>query len=303
MGLGIALPQGLDGSEGDTAMLRDFARNAEAAGFDDLWSIESILTRAPALESLTILSYVAAVTERIRLGTAVLVTNERGAVHLAKALASLDVLSGGRLTVGVGLGGSPRSYATFGVPAERRVSRFVEGIEVLKALWTQPRANLDGRFYHLEDTPMEPKPLQKPHPPLWFGAHVREAMVRAVRLGDGFVGAGSSSRDEFFEELAMLLEVLKEEGRDPATFPRSKRLYITVDDDESAALERLRPALATQYGRPDAADRIAVWGSAAKCAETINRIREAGLTHIFLHPVDDYLKQLEVIATKVAPQI
>src|SRR5919197_5507431 len=231
--LGVALPQGSRDGRIDLALLRDFAVQAEAAGFDDLWTIEQIVGRYPVLESVSLLAYLAAITTRIRLGTAVLVTNLRNPIQLAKELSSVDHLSGGRITVGVGLGGDTRMYAAYGLTGDRRVARFVEGIRVMKALWTQPSVTLTGEFFQLKGVSMEPKPLQKPHPPLWFGARTEAAQRRAIRLGDGWMGAGSTVVSEFFVELERMQELLAEAGRDASTFPLSKRVYVSINDDEA----------------------------------------------------------------------
>src|SRR3989304_2911132 len=118
--LGIALPQGFTGGVVDRDLIRRFAVRAEELGYDDLWVIEQITGRFAVLEPVTLLTYLAAITSRIRLGTAVLVTPIRNPVQLAKALATLDVLSNGRLTVRVGLGTSTAAYAAYGVPPEHR---------------------------------------------------------------------------------------------------------------------------------------------------------------------------------------
>src|SRR5207249_7022049 len=115
------------------------------------------------------------------------------------ALSSLDILSAGPLTVGLGLG-EARNYEAFGVPSERRVARFTEAVRVMKELWTEDRANLAGEFWRLHDVAMAPKPLQKPHIPLWFGGHAPAALRRAAEYADGWMSAGASSVAEFFEE-------------------------------------------------------------------------------------------------------
>ncbi len=301
--LGIALPQGFPDGAIDLDLIRRFAVRAEELGYDDLWTIEQITGRFAVLEPVTLLTYLAAITSRVRLGTAVLVTTLRNPVQLAKSLSTLDRLSDGRLIVGVGLGTSTAAYPAYGVPAEGRAARFAESVRVLKALWTEPSARLAGRFWHLDGVAMEPKPVQKPHPPIWFGARVDAAMRRAARLGDGWMGAGSTPLPEFFDQIARMRAVIAEAGRTEADFSLSKRLYFAVDSDEARAREKIRLWIGAYYGNPDLADRWAVAGSAAKCLDTLHRMREAGLTHIFLHPVADYLEQLEVIAAEIAPQL
>src|SRR5207244_11578590 len=132
------------------------------------------------LDPLHLLTVAAAYTSRVRLGCAVHLTAIRSPVWLAKSLTTIDHLSQGRLIVGVGLG-TPRVDPAFGVDSKTRVARFVESITLMKALWTEPRVTLNGRFYHLDQAAQEPKPVQKPHPPIWFGASHPHALRRAAR--------------------------------------------------------------------------------------------------------------------------
>src|SRR5215207_134406 len=149
--LGIGLPQGVAGGRADTGLIRDFATRAERLGYADLWLTDNLLGGRPHLEPVTLLAYAAACTERIRLGVSVIILNQRNPVALAKALASLDQLSGGRLTVGVGLGGGTAAYPAFGISEERPVGRFTESLRVMRALWSEERVDLDGTFYRLKN--------------------------------------------------------------------------------------------------------------------------------------------------------
>lgn len=212
---GIAVPQTLSSSPVHLQLIREFLHKAETLGYEGLWVQEQIIGDYPLLEPVSLLTYAAALTSRLRLGTSVLLTVLRNPVQLAKSLSSLDQLSQGRLTVGVGIGGHvPESL--FGLSSEQRARRFVEGLQVMKALWTQPRATVTGTFWRFENVPMEPKPVQKPYPPLWFGAREAVALKRAVRHGDGWMGAGISSSADFillnpvFDELEHL-ELLAQE--------------------------------------------------------------------------------------------
>jgi probable F420-dependent oxidoreductase len=304
LGLGIALPQGSRDGVIDTGLIRDYVQQAEVSGFDDLWTIEQITGRYAVLESVSLLSHVAAMTGRIRLGTAVLVTNLRNPVQLAKELSSLDHLSSGRLTVGVGLGAGTRSYPAYGLSGERRVARFLEGIKVMKALWTQDAATLHGDFFDLDAVAMTPKPLQKPHPPLWFGAHSEAAQRRAVVHGDGWMGAGSTDFTEFFVEIARIKAMLAEARRDPATFPLSKRVYISINDDVAEARRSIEAMMHDFYGITEpTADAWAVYGPPDAVVEKLQRMRDAGLTHMMLHSAPVDMRHLDLIATKIAPHL
>jgi probable F420-dependent oxidoreductase len=299
--LGLGMPQAfLDGNV-DLDVIRRFAQRAEAAGFDDLWTIEQTLGGISVLEPLTLLSYVAAVTEHVRLGTSVMVLNHRNPVQLAKELSSLDHLSQGRLTAGIGLGGSPREYRSYGIPGERHVTRFVEGVRTMRALWAEPEARRESPLWPLEGVAMEPKPLQKPSIPLWFGARAPDALRRAVELGDGWMGAGSSTIGDYLVQIETIRSILEEQGR--TGFPLSKRLYMAIDADAERARSRMREWVGAFYGDAAAADRWAIAGSADDIAATIARLREAGATHLLLHPVFDYEEQLAIIADELAPRL
>lgn len=299
---GISIPQTFDKLPIDLKLIREFVVRAEVLGYESLWVQEQMISDAAILEPVTLLTYAAALTSRARLGTAVLLTVIRNPVELAKTLATLDQLSQGRLIVGVGIGGLT-PHEIFGVPRERRPRRFVEGLKVMKALWTQPKATVSGEFWNFNDVPMEPKPAQKPHPPIWFGARTELGLKRAVRLGDGWMGPGSSSSAEFVRHVASIRQLLEEAKRDPATFPIAKRVYIAVDDDRSRAEQRLRNWFGARYRMPDMAPQVSIYGSRAECADRLRELVRAGAQQLLLDPVFDQMEQMELLASEVVPAI
>lgn len=300
----VSIPQTFRGRPIDPGYIRTFVQRAEALGFDSLWVQESIIGRSPQLDSIELLTFAAALTQRVRLGSAVLLTALRNPVPLAKTLVSLDQLSGGRLIAGVGLGNPSPASTAFGVAPETRLRRFIEGIQIMKALWTQDSVTFEGRFWQLKDIAMEPKPVQKPHPPLWFGVHHPNALKRAVRYGDGFIGAGGSSTAQFASEVVALRRLLEEAGRDPAGFPMGKRVYIAVDPDKARAGQRLADWFGSSYrGRPSMHEEVAVWGSAAECTEKLLEIKQAGAELVLLTPLFDEAEQLEIFASEIKPHL
>ena len=301
--LGVAIPQTFLDGPPEPRRIGEYLGRAEALGFESAWVIEQILGGIPSLEPLALLTWAAAVTERLRLGSAVLLTALRSPVHLAKALATLDHLSQGRLIVGVGLGANTPLYPAYGVAVERRAERFAEGIRLMKRLWTEPRVSFDGRFWRLSDARMEPKPVQRPHPPIWFGAHHPNALRRAVELGQGFIGAGSASTGTFLEEVRVLRGLLAEAGRDPSQFGVGKRVYIAVDADRRRAERRLADWFGAFYGRRELAEQVAVRGEPAECVDRLREIVEGGARFLMLHPVFDEPEQLERLAAEVAPKL
>jgi probable F420-dependent oxidoreductase len=301
--LAVSIPQTFPSGPIDPERIRRYLARAEALGFTGAWVVEQVVGTIPSLEPIELLTFAAAVTQRLRVGAAVLLTALRTPLHTAKSLATLDQLSGGRLDVGVGLGGQPAVYPAFGLSAERRAARFAEGVILMKRLWTEPRVTFDGEFYRLKDLPMEPKPRQRPHPPIWFGGHHPDALRRAVALGDAFMGAGSASTATFAAEVGLLRRALEAAKRDPVTFPVAKRVYIAVDDDRARAGRRLTEWFGGFYHRPQLAEEVSVWGSAEQCAEGLRAVVAAGAGMLMLNPVFDDEEQLERFAAELASRL
>ena len=166
----------------------------------------------------------------------------------------------------------------------------------MRALWSEREATFAGDFFQLENTRMEPKPVQQPGPPVWFGGHVEDALRRAARLGDGWMGAGSSSIEDFREQVTVLRRCLEEADRDATGFTISKRIYLAIDDDRGRAERRLRDWFRHVYGSPDLANQVAVWGPAEACYERIDEAIAIGAQHLVLHPVFDFDEHLEALA-------
>jgi probable F420-dependent oxidoreductase len=298
--LAVGLPQTLE-ADGPRAIAA-YAIRAETLGFTGLWTLDSPpgnrTAHWPVLDGLHALSHVAAVTTAPRLGIAVIVLPRRNPAVLARELATIDRLSGGRLVVGVGLGRieDAGTLAGLGLPADRQVRRLVEGVEVMRALWTQGEARHDGELYHFAGVPLEPKPLQRPHPPVWFGGGVPAALSRAARLGDGWIGSGSSSIDDFVEQAATVARELDAAGRDRARFTIAKRVYIAVEDDPQVARGRLAGVLDAMYAWPGLGDRVGVAGTPEQCAGELRRVAAAGAEELVLAPMYGHLAQLERLA-------
>jgi probable F420-dependent oxidoreductase len=296
----VGLPQTLEGD--DPRAVAAYAIRAETLGFTGLWTLDSPpgnrTAHWPILDALHTLSHVAAVTSAPRLGVAVVVLPRRNPAILARELATIDRLSGGRLTVGVGLGRveDADTLTGLGLPADRPVRRLVEGMEVMRVLWAQAEARHDGELYHLAGVPLEPKPLQRPGPPVWLGGGVAAALRRAARLGDGWIGSGSSSADDFAEQAAAVARELAATGRDRARFTIAKRVYIAVEDDADVARRRLAGVLDAMYAWPGLGERVGVTGTAEQCAEQLRRLASAGAEGLVLAPMYGHLAQLERLA-------
>jgi len=304
MKFAIAIPQFYADGKFDPEAFRAYFARAEELGFDSAWTQESALGAGPQLGPIETMTYAAACTQRMRLGCVVFVSTLHSPVHLAKSVSTLDQLSRGRIEVGVGTGGRARPFAAFGVDPARYVARFTEGIALMKALWTEPRITFDGEFWQLKDMAMEPKPFQKPYPPLWFGGASEPALRRAVRMGDGFFGAGSSPTERFAEQVQIVWRALAEAGRPADSFPIAKRVYIAVDEDAGRARTRVNAALAGIYGhRVPAIEAAAVAGTLAHCAREVNQVAAAGAELILFTTLFDQREQMERLAADVIPRL
>jgi probable F420-dependent oxidoreductase len=303
MRFGISIPQFFDDGTFDPAAFRTHMMRAEALGYDSAWTQEQVLGAMPAIGPIEAMTYAAACTERIRIGCVVFVLPLHNPVHLAKSLSSLDQLSRGRLEVGVGTGGRGRMFSAFGVDPGSFVARFNEELRLMRALWTEPRVTFDGRFWQLEGAAMEPKPFQKPHPPIWFGANHPTALRRAVHHGDGFFGAGSTTTARFAEQMGIVREALAESGRDPSSFRIAKRVYIHVDDDAERARRRIVEGLERLYADFGLTnlEAVAVYGPPDVCVAGVREVVDAGAELVLFTTLADDDEQMERLAAEVVP--
>jgi probable F420-dependent oxidoreductase len=200
------------------------AEAAEALGYSTVWVADHLIFPTkleyvfnptdPFLEPLTVLGALALRTSRVKLGTAVLVLPYRHPIYTAKALATIDVLSGGRVIVGVGAGWLEAEFAAFGVPFAERGSRTDETIELFKALWTQDIPHFAGRHFQVDNVKFVPQPLQKPRPPILVGGMTKGALRRTARLADGWIAIGKGPED-LKAPLATLRDLMLKAGRKP----------------------------------------------------------------------------------------
>jgi probable F420-dependent oxidoreductase len=303
MRFAISIPQYARESRFDGGAFRSYLRRVEELGlFESGWTQELVIGAAGSLAPLQTLTYAAACTERLRLGCAVFVLPLHNPVHLAKAISSLDCLSHGRVEVGVATGGRERPFGAFGVDGHRPVARFNEALALMKACWTEHEINFDGRLWKLRGASMEPKPVQKPYPPVWFGGSVSAGMRRAVRHGDGFMGAGSQTIAQFAAQVKVVREELSVQGRSPDTFRIGKRVYVHVEDDALRGRQLLEDALTRHYGGGSWSEHVLA-GPAEACTAGIRAVADAGAELILLNPLVDDAHQLERLSAEVIPAL
>jgi probable F420-dependent oxidoreductase len=243
LSIGGSLPQGIP----SPAALLEAGRRAEAAGYDALWSGDHVMMWSPIVEPVTFLSALAAVTSRVRLGTAVYLMPLRNPTVTAKLFAGLDYLSGGRLIFGVGVGGEfAKEFEACGVPVNERGARTDEGLEIVRRLWAGPGASFEGRFHRFTDVTIEPGPVQRPHPPIWVAANNDNAIRRAARLGDTWFINPHTTMTTIQRQMDVYREELRSVGKPfPSVLPIFKEIYCAKD--RAAALRIAGPHLGGKY--------------------------------------------------------
>jgi len=302
MRFAVSIPQHVPDGTFDPARLRDYLARAESFGFHSAWTQEAVFGSAPTLAPLELMAFAAACTERLRLGCAVFVSPLHNPVHLARSISTLDQLSCGRIEVGLATGGKGRMFSAFEVDPTSLVTRFTEGLQLMKVCWTEPSITFAGRFWQLDDVKVEPGPFQKPYPPLWIGGSHPAAIRRAVHNSNGFFGAGRASTAQFARQVQVLRTALTESKQDASTFSIAKRVYIVIDDDIARARERVDAGLKRIYGVSGLAT-IAVYGPPSACIAGLREVADAGAELIQLHFLFDDAEQMERLATEVISEV
>jgi alkanesulfonate monooxygenase SsuD/methylene tetrahydromethanopterin reductase-like flavin-dependent oxidoreductase (luciferase family) len=308
----ISIPQ-LDDDRFDDAGVKEYLLRAEALGFEGGWTLEQVVGGAPQIAPLELLAYAAACTTRLRLGVAVLITSLHDPLQLAATVTAVDRLSHGRLDLGVGHGGRSRPFSAFGVDPSTFVGYFTEGLELMKQAWSdEPTVTFHGRFRDAEALLFEPKPVQRPHPPLWMGGSAPKALARAVRLGDAFLGAGSSTTASFVDAVKIVRRELEQQGREASGFTIAKRVYVTVDDDPAVARRRVMDGLDRIYGdmagvNMQHIEAVPVSGTSSDVIRGLRAVVDAGAEMILLNPVGRNVaedrEQMERLASEVMPHV
>jgi probable F420-dependent oxidoreductase len=293
----------------DLTKIIDLAAQAETLGFDSLWVGDSILAR-PRLEALTTLAAVASRTTRVKLGTAVLLSALRHPVLLANEAANVDILSHGRLILGLGIATRiptvEREFAACGVPFGRRIGIFEEGVEIMRRLWTEPHVTFSGRHFQIQDVSLGLPPVQQGGIPLWLAGAVDNALRRVVRLGDGWFPNPSSPRA--LADLWGRLQILaRDMGRDPESLQRCVYTTLNVNTDVAQAEREMRAFVEGYYGMPyETLARMQglCAGTADACAEWLQGLIAAGAqTVVIRFGGPDQFGQLERCAKEVLPQV
>jgi alkanesulfonate monooxygenase SsuD/methylene tetrahydromethanopterin reductase-like flavin-dependent oxidoreductase (luciferase family) len=280
--------------------LVEYVETATALGFDAISVNDHMVFAVPWLDGPTALASVVSCSGEAQLFTTVANPVVRGPVALAKVLAGLDVISGGRVVAGLGPGSSERDYASVGIAFDERWPRFDESVRAIRALLRGE--SFAGSYYEVAG-PLEPRPTRPDGPPLWIGSWGSDVgLRRAVRHGDGWLASAYNTTPERFgASWKRLQQSLEAGGRDPSGFENGlATMWFHIDDRQASNV--LETVLAPAVHRPvhELREQLC-FGNADLVAHKLNAFREAGVKRLFLWPVADELEQLRRFATEVIP--
>lgn len=282
-----------------------FLDRLEALGLDSIWFSDRLISAGPSVGITAALAAVAARTRKLKFGPAVMVLPTRHPLEVAKELATVDVLSNGRLLPAFGLGTEDeREYEAAGVPKSERAARLDEVVPLLRRLWTEDRVSHHGRFYQLTDVTITPKPVQKPCPPIWFGGRSAAAYRRVGRLGDGWL-ASFITPDEVRQGVAAIKAAAAAAGRELEPDHYGVIVSYRVAASREQAMAGLTPALARF--RPDVPpEQYCAFGPADECVAMIRRFIDAGASKFVLRPAcppQELDEQIELLARRIVPAV
>jgi len=277
------------------------ARKCEEIGVHSMWALDRVVY--DNLEPLTLLAAAAAVTSKIRLGTSVLLAALRPPAALAKTVATLDFLSNGRVTLGIGFGSRQNDFTSVASPWEHRGTRAEELVELMKRLWSGESVTHKGKFFQLDNVAVGPRPVQKPHPPIWTGGSSEAALKRAARMADGYI-CGSSAIPQFPAVWEKIAGYAKAAGRDPNTITKAGLTFMAIDNDKHKAIDACAAYLKRYYGsvRLDI-EKTFVVGSPGACAERIRAAFDNGLETLIIGGVVPDIKKMDLVGEKVLPRV
>ncbi len=298
--------EGRDGSPADMAGLRELVRLIEDAGLDSIWSGDHVVYAGPILDPLIQLAQIAALSDRLLVGTGIYLLPLRHPAPVAKQVATLDTVSGGRVIFGVGVGGEfPIEFQLCGVPVKERGARLDEGIRVLRSLWSGEARAHEGRFFAFPEVAIEPPPAQPGGPPIWCGARADAALRRAGRLADGWISYVVTP-ERYKQSLETIADAARGASRTLSRFGTGHLLFTRIDKDRESALAFAAEFLSARYAMDfrRAAERYCALGTPEEVAAAIRAFHEAGVRHVVLHVLaheDEKAAHIARFAEQVGP--
>jgi alkanesulfonate monooxygenase SsuD/methylene tetrahydromethanopterin reductase-like flavin-dependent oxidoreductase (luciferase family) len=311
IGFGLHLPIIRFNGEADHSreQILSFAKKAEYLGYNYLDVNDHIVFRNTSwLDALTTLSAVAAITNKIKVGTSILNIIVRNPVVCAKALTGIDILSSGRLFAGVGPGSYKGDYDVCGIGFEDRWKRFDEALQILNLLWEQENENDEvdykGQYYKFKNITVAPRPFQKPHPPILIGSWGSSdaGLRRVAKYGDGWMASAYNITPDIFKtKWKDLLSYRKDFDRDTTRFDNYLvSMFGYIDNNKEKIHKVVKDVLSPVLGRPaDDLENLLLFGSIDECIKKIKAFLEAGVNSIHFWPVNNYIEQIEIFSKEI----
>jgi alkanesulfonate monooxygenase len=287
------------------------AARSEELGYNSVWVWDHILLGSrnvfPVYDSLTMLTAVATETTRVRLGTGVLVLSLRNPVVLAKQVATMDNLSDGRITLGVAAGWYQREFEACGIPFDTRGRILQVNVEVMKRLWTEDRVSGSYGQKELRNVNMEPKPIQKPHVPIWMGGYTDQVLKRVGRLADGWISYFYTP-ESFAKTWNKVLRYAQANDKQPTQFGNCDMVPARVDDNDESCLRTTSGFISKYCDLPawsEATPTSAIAGTRKTCLNKIEQYLQAGVQELVIMPavkdLDEIKNQLELFGKDILP--
>ncbi len=293
----------------DVHALVDYGVRMEQFGFDSLWVWDHVLLGVepnfPIIEALTLLTAVAARTTKIKLGTGILVLPLRNPVMLAKQLSSMDLLSDGRLILGMASGWYKREFDAVGVPFEKRGKIMDENLDILTRFWTEDMVKGDFMYHKIPAGVMYPKPAQKPRPPILIGGYVDRVLKRAALSGDGWLTYFYTA-ESFAKSWAKVRDFAKEGGKDPDTLLNGSQLPIRIGKSRAAIESEMMEWLTKEWDYAawsESTKNSAILGTVDECVEQLKAHLAAGVQKLIFVPYRYEMEQIEIIARDIIPRL
>ena len=293
----------------DAQDLVDFGVRMEELGFDSLWVWDHILLGVsphfPIIDSLTVLTAVAARTSKIKLGTGILVLPLRNPVLLAKQLASMDQLSNGRMIMGMASGWYKREFDNVGVPYKERGKIMDESLEIMSRLWTEDIVNGAWAHFNLDGAVMFPKPVQSPRMPILIGGYVDRVLKRAAVDGDGWL-TYFYTPEGFTKSWNKVLGFAEAAGKDPSTLMNCNQLPIMVGESRAKVEAPMMEWLNSEWdfaSWSDSTTDSAIMGTVDDCVEQLQAHIDVGVQKIIFVPYKYEAEQVEIIAKEILPRL
>jgi alkanesulfonate monooxygenase len=281
----------------DPARIEQFVVRAEELGFQSIWAGDHVFYHSDVLQPLHLLTWVAAKTSRVRLGQAVMLSAYLNPVLLARAAATIDVLSGGRFTLGMSIGGTEAEYRSIGVPMNQRVGRLLENVEIMRRLWRGDGVEYEGRYHHIAGASIKPKPVQPGGVPVYVGAFGDAMLRRIARHADGWIG-GSQAIAGFLDQVPKFRGYVVEAGRDPDTLFVGKLQNISIGGTRELAKQQGEAHWRAYYNPSYTLDTATIYGTAEECREQLQVFE--GIEHprveLALEPAGLSTEHLEALA-------